>query len=379
MLTHLRIAGYRSLEGLTLPLGPLTVVTGANGTGKSNLYRCLQLIARSARGELGRALAEEGGMPSVLWSGPRRRTSHAPARAQVVIEVQTETFGYRLTCGLPVPTESLFNRDPEVKEECAWLGPRERPATCVLKRDHRRVQVRALDHDAGWQECEVDASETALSQVQDPRRFPDLELVRGQLQRWRFYHHFRSDADSPLRQPRIGTRTPSLAGDGVDLAAALATIQEIGDPTALCRAVDRLQPGARLAIADVGQGLLELRLQIPGLHREMLPREFSDGTLRYFALAAALLSPRPAPLLAFNEPESSLHPDLVPALADLLVSAAQHSQIWVTTHSETLAQRLRDHGARLRQLMLIDGATRIHGQRLTGSVASDEDDSPAHR
>jgi predicted ATPase len=67
MLESLHIRGYRSLEDVRLPLSPLTVVTGANGTGKSNLYRALQLLARAARGELARAIIDEGGMPSVLW------------------------------------------------------------------------------------------------------------------------------------------------------------------------------------------------------------------------------------------------------------------------------------------------------------------------
>ena len=51
-LSHLAVAGYRSLRGLTLPLGALTLVCGANGSGKSNLYRSLALIAAAARGDL---------------------------------------------------------------------------------------------------------------------------------------------------------------------------------------------------------------------------------------------------------------------------------------------------------------------------------------
>lgn len=72
----------------------------------------------------------------------------------------------------------------------------------------------------------------------------------------------------------------------------------------------------------------------------MTAPELSDGTLRYLCLLAALLSPQPPTLMAFNEPETSLHPSLEAPLADLLVEAADRSQVWVTTHSETLADRV---------------------------------------
>jgi predicted ATPase len=201
--------------------------------------------------------------------------------------------------------------------------------------------------------------------------------VRGHFSRWRFHHHFRTDPDSPLRQPRQSTFCPSLAGDASDLAAALQTIREIGESGALEAAIDRMQPGARLEVIDLeGNGWLDLRLHSRGLLRALNTRELSDGTLRYLALIAALLSPRPAPLLAFNEPEASLHPNLLPALAELFVAAAQHSQLWVTTHSDTLADALATaSGRRPLRLRLDEGATRIVGQNLMGEIM----DEPAER
>ena len=81
---------------------------------------------------------------------------------------------------------------------------------------------------------------------------------------------------------------------------------------------------------------------MPGILRPLEARELSDGTLRYLCLIAALLSPRPATLLALNEPETSLHPDLMQPLAELIVSAAQYSQIWLTTHSQELASMIEN-------------------------------------
>ena len=45
--------------------------------------------------------------------------------------------------------------------------------------------------------------------------------------------------------------------------------------------------------------------------------------------------------MALNEPETSLHPDLLGPLGDLLVHAASRSQLWITTHSRPLAERIR--------------------------------------
>jgi predicted ATPase len=70
VLTTLAVQSYRSLRDVTLSLRQLTVVTGANGTGKSSLYRALRLLADAARNGAVAALAYEGGLPSTLWAGP---------------------------------------------------------------------------------------------------------------------------------------------------------------------------------------------------------------------------------------------------------------------------------------------------------------------
>jgi predicted ATPase len=374
VLTRLEIHGYRSLERVRLPLGPLTVVTGSNGSGKSNLYRCLSLLARGARGELAYALAEEGGMPSVLWSGPRRRLTRQAGPVVFSIALQGDDYGYAVTCGLPVKSKSRFNRDPEVKEEALWLGPQRRQSTAILERDHGSVHLRTAGNERVHYPLYLEPQETALAQVIDARRFPDLAGVRARLASWRFYHHFRSDADSPLRQARPSTRTTALAGDGSNLAAALLTIVEMGDDDALAAAVDRIQPGTRLEIEDTdGQSSLEVRLLFPGLLRPLRARELSDGQLRYLALVAALLSPRPGELLAFNEPESSLHPDLLPGLAELLVRASRRSQVWVTTHSQALAEALAvASGEAALELEIVGGATVVKGLNGLGQRLSDD-------
>jgi len=131
-----------------------------------------------------------------------------------------------------------------------------------------------------------------------------------------------------------------LAHDGADIAAALQTIREIGDSDALDNAIEDAFPGSVLEISEL-DGLFEVTMRQKGLLRPLRISELSDGTLlRYFLLVAALLTPRPPALLVLNEPETSLHPDLIPPLARLIASAAERSQIIVVSHAAPLVKAL---------------------------------------
>jgi predicted ATPase len=162
---------------------------------------------------------------------------------------------------------------------------------------------------------------------------------------WRFYDHFRTDAEAPARRRQIGTRTPVLASDGADLAAAIATIQEVGAEDELARTIDDAFPGGSVEVQDSG-GYFEVEMRQHGLLRALTAAELSDGTLRYLLLVAALLSPQPPTLMILNEPETSLHPDLLPALARLIARASKDTQVIVVSHAAALVSALEEAGAR---------------------------------
>jgi len=159
-------------------------------------------------------------------------------------------------------------------------------------------------------------------------------MIRG----WRFYDGFRADAEAPARTPQVGTRTPVLADDGRDLAAALQTIRENGR-SELDRAVADAFDGAILEVT-VDSGRFDVELHQPGMLRPLTGAELSDGTLRYLLLVAALLTPDPPSLMVLNEPETSLHPDLLAPLGRLVRAAAERSQVMVVSHSEALIREL---------------------------------------
>jgi predicted ATPase len=160
---------------------------------------------------------------------------------------------------------------------------------------------------------------------------------------WRFYDHFRTDREAPARRPQIGTYTPVLASDGADLAAAIQTIIEIGNRDELDEMVEDAFPGAQLEVENLG-GFFELLMRQHGLLRPLKTAELSDGTLRYLLLIAALLSPRPPALTILNEPEASLHADLLPPLARLIGRAAERTQIVVVSHTQALIVPLAGQG-----------------------------------
>ncbi len=144
-----------------------------------------------------------------------------------------------------------------------------------------------------------------------------------------------------------------------DLAAALQTVKEIGNPLALSEAVSDAFPGSSISVLNT-EGRFEVAMHQHGLLRPLKAAELSDGTLRYLLWIAALLTPRPPGLLVLNEPETSLHPDLLPALGRLIASAAEHSQVLVVTHAPSLIATLeRRKGCNAIRLEKEFGETKI--------------------
>ena len=352
MLTTLAVANYRSLRDLAIPLQRLNVITGANGSGKSSVYRALRLLAETAQGGVIPSLAREGGLQSTLWAGPETiGKAVAAGRHPVQGTVRKESvnlrlgfsgseFGYAIDLGLPIPSsDSAFSLDPVIKRECIWNGPVLRPAAMLV--DRRGAAVRIKRDDGEWQTItqHLPTYDSMMTQLADPRNAPEVLLLREQIRSWRFYDHFRTDVDAPARLPQIGTHTPILSNDGSDMAAAFQTIREIGDPAALDEAVDDAFPGSSLSVIN-NDGRFEIAMRQHGLLRPLRAAELSDGTLRYLLWIAALLTPRPPQLLVLNEPETSLHPDLLPALGRLIARAAKRSQVLIVSHATRLIAAL---------------------------------------
>src|SRR5436190_13868117 len=141
-IREVSITGYRSLRAIRFPVGQLTVFVGANGVGKTNLYRALQLLQASAAGTLARELASEGGMQSALWAGKRQGNKPARVKLSVGLGSNTDKSGqsnfdydveigvvhsYEVDIGVRQPTAAAFALEPQVKEESLIYHDRRRP------------------------------------------------------------------------------------------------------------------------------------------------------------------------------------------------------------------------------------------------------------
>lgn len=385
MILTIAISGYRSLRNLVLPLDKLTVVTGANGSGKSSFYRALRLLADVAQGRAIASLAAEGGLQSTIWAGPEafsRGMKDGSVALQGTVRKNpialklgfaSEDYGYAIDLGLPVPPPppSYFSLDPVIKAEAVWAGEvlsrrnvfaeRAGPAVTVLSTSGQR---QVLIHD-------LPSFESMMTHSADPKNLPELLYLRARMNGWRFYDHFRTDPYAPVRQMQVGTRTPVLSSDGADLAAAVATILEIGDAAGFHAAIDDAFSGSSVEITE-DRGRFELLMLQRGLLRPLSTAELSDGTLRYLLLVAALMTPRPPSLMVLNEPETSLHPSLLAPLARLIMRACERSQLIVVSHADELVSTL---GAEGRAMMVM--LSKVLGETVADGIEAPSWNWPA--
>jgi predicted ATPase len=371
----LAISGYRSLRDVRLELSSLNVVTGANGSGKSSLYRALRLLADIAQGRIVQTLAQEGGLQSTLWAGPKTfgrdvKSGRFPVQGTVrkspislKLGFSDEDYGYSIDLGLPIPPPppTEFAHDPQIKAEGLWTGELLGRANAIALRAGPGVRLR--DKAGQWRQAYHGLApfDSMMTHCAAPDDGIELLKLRERMRNWRFYDSPRTDVDAPSRRPRVGTYTPVLASDGADLAAALQTIREIGDADGLARAIEDAFSGSTVSVKNMN-GLFELEMRQHGLLRPLKAAELSDGTLRYLLLIAALLSPRPPTLMILNEPEASLHPDLLAPLARLIEQTAKQSQIVIVTHAPALVAELASApAARLIRLEKQFGETIVEG------------------
>lgn len=390
-LAAVDIHGFRSIRRIALPLRRLTVLLGANGVGKTNLYRSLELLRAAAIGSLAAEIAREGGLGSIMWAGGRNLSPEGDddpkyhsdgfrkgAARRLVLEARLEDMGadgdldlaYRLELGYPPPAAAAFALEAQVKLETLTV-PGERPVR-LMERQGPAAFVR---DPAGKRRALDDTLLQAETLLAQGGTLPALDAVRTALGNWRFYHSFRTDPDSPLRRPAPALTAPVLASDGSNLAAVFATLRHIREDTAdLDDAIEAAFPGARLYVPAPTDFATFGMIFPEASRRPFAAHELSDGTLQFLALCGALLAYRLPPFIALNEPEASLHPSLIPALGQLIARAAERTQIWIVTHSVELADVIADRtGALPIEVIRRNGATWLAGLSEVGTFPEDED------
>ena len=187
----------------------------------------------------------------------------------------------------------------------------------------------------------ISEEETLLSLAAGPfSANHHIPPFRSQLASWCIYHDLHVNQDAAIRQPAIARPEKRVEPDGQNLIPVLHTLYS-GDRE-FKKEIDRAMRAAfgeeyeELLFPPAADQRIQLRVRWKSLRSEQSARDLSDGTLRFLFLLTALASPSAAPLIAIDEPETGLHPSMLPIIAEYAADAAERSQVILTTHSPQL-------------------------------------------
>lgn len=340
-ILSLEIEGFRSFKHLVdWRPGDLTVLIGPNGSGKSNLLRALEMLAVSAQGGLTKWVQSAGGMDPLTWDGQaetiRLKVECSPVEAQRKQDEEALTYELLLD---RVGKSGEYRIGYELLGNYWKVKQKRQPEPFkLLERQGLRAKVfDEQQRGLAAPEENVPPTETLLSLAADPfTRNHHLPSFRAQMAGWSIYHDFHTNRDAPIRQSVVTRHEKRVQPDGQNLISVLHTLysdrnfeKEIN--TAMSAAFG--DDFEKLIFAPAADQRIQLRLRWKSLQREQSATDLSDGTLRFLFLLTVLSSPDPAPLIAIDEPETGLHPSMLPIIAEYAVDASHKTQVILTTHS----------------------------------------------
>ena len=338
LIRRLKVSGLLSFgpKGIDLPLEDLNVLIGANGSGKSNLLEVLALL-RASPTNLPEPVKEMGGVREWLWKGPESR---GEASIDAVVDYPQGRMPVRHVLHVTEHGGRFEVADERIENERPHAGMTD-PYFYYRFQQGQPVLNDLSDQRRGLRRENVKPEQSILSQVRDPESYPVLNWLQQQYERIRLYRNWSFGPAAAWRQEQTAHgRSDMLTEGGENLALVLSKFRSSVKKEML-ESLKKLFEGIEDINLQVDGGKVLLFLEETG-GREIPATRLSDGTLRYLSLLAILLHPDPPPLVAIEEPELGLHPDVMPHIADLLVRASSRSQLIVTTHSRLLVDALTD-------------------------------------
>lgn len=327
MIEELEVKGFRSLRDIRWKPGRLNVLIGPNGSGKSNLLQVLELLQKTAAGKLSEEILRLGGIAPILWDEQARsifwaaKTKHSSGDSFVyMIELErlSATSSYRIAAeSLSESNRKLFER---YLTRLAWNTENGRRLPPFIMTDER----------------------ASLSLAANPvlTESDKAYVFNNSLLGWSIYHDLRLDREAPLRQAAVARFEKQVATDGQNLIPVLHTLYT--GNRYFKRSLDAAMRTAfgtdyeELIFPPAADQRVQLRLRWRSLKTEQSAVNLSDGTLRFLLLIAILANPEPGDLIAIDEPETGLHPNMLPIIAELAREAAGRTQVILTTHSPQL-------------------------------------------
>lgn len=318
-LKRLQVTGFRSLCGVDLELGDLTVLIGANGSGKSNLVGFFNLLSFMLSGSLQLYVGRKGGGSSILHYGPKRTPVMS---AELVFEDEKSRSEYGFSMAFASPDRLIFT-----DEHVRFHRPGEpRPFSKALGSGQPETDLLALAAGSGDQ---------VSSQV--------ARIFIKRLKGLQAYHFHDTSQTAFIRTNQDLDRNRALMSNGGNLAAFLHMLKG-----AYPRHYERIVATVWLAVPflrdfelapdPLNADKIQLRWRDRNPDYEFGPHQLSDGSLRAIALITALLQPEELlpSVIVIDEPELGLHPSAVGLVGKLIKAASAKRQVLVATQSPRL-------------------------------------------
>ena len=305
-------------KGEEIELQPLNIIIGQNASGKSNLVDVLKLL-RSLPQDKGLAtfISKNGGVNEWFWKG--RHTDNY-AEIKIYYKGKPLQISYKIQI-----TEDPFDSRVSIFNETVIS---EKTGKILIERD-------TLNEESflGF----------SYRQQKDELVFPRFEL-RHFFNALVTYTDLQTNRASEIRRPQIpDAPNDFLEESGSNLALVLNDLEHRGnEKDKIVENLKKFNPQIKDYSVRILGGTVQLFIREEGLEKPISAMRLSDGTLRYLCLLAILCHPEPPPLICIEEPETGLHPDILPTIAELMKEASQRTQLIVTTHSDILVSAFSD-------------------------------------
>ena len=317
------------------------IAPGQNGSGKSNLLRSLILLATAAKGGLGKRIQRDGGMDRLVWDGHDDRID-LRAKFSPVDENRDETrdsLTYQLILGR-IGKSSAYRLDHELLGNFyrVEMGDKPQPFKLLERTPNSAVVFDPQEHGLRANEEELSEEETLLSVAAGPLSANHfVSEFHRELSAWTVYEDFHTNREAEIRQAAVTRNETRVESDGQNLISVLHTLY-----TSDREFKSEVNTAMRAAFSDDFEELVfppaadqrvQLRVRWKSLKREQSAADLSDGTLRFLFLLAVLANPKQPSLIAIDEPETGLHPSMLPIVAEYARDASRQTQVIFTTHS----------------------------------------------
>ena len=351
-IVQLDIQGFRSLKNVSWRPGDLNVVIGPNGSGKSNVLRMLELISASAQGKLEAFIGSAGGANQLTWDGElpgkiifslKFLAGFAISDDPLTYQVEamdgsfTRAFDYKIVEEV-LSTKDGFNLIEYTEDTQGGF---------VLQRKGKLSERQGASVEVPGPNTEtIFSSVHMLLSVLVGFVLSMTPFYREQLIKWSIYQDIRMDQHAPIRQAPVSRLEQMVSPDGQNLINVLHTLytsdrkfkQDINDAMFAAFGDDFDE----LIFPPAADQRIQMRVRWKTLKREQSAADLSDGTLRFLFLLTVLASPNPPPLIAIDEPETGLHPSMLPIITEYAVEAATRTQVIFTTHSDQFLSAFRE-------------------------------------